>query len=251
MKGRFIFFVLLVLVSIGFVSSATLHGAIYDDSYNLLKNVELVINTSPKQNHISKNGLYFFNVPLGTYEINAEKYYQKELIYSTTQVVEISKDGEFNIDILMQKVSDIEIPIGEDMGPSFLTTLRARYGSLFYVAIVLGVVLIGILIFYLLSILPKRIVKLLGFERDKTNTAVKKEATVKEKESEKPQYEESYDPEKVLAIIKEEGGRTTQKDIRKKIPLSEAKVSLMISELEAKGKIQKIKKGRGNIIVVK
>jgi uncharacterized membrane protein len=52
-------------------------------------------------------------------------------------------------------------------------------------------------------------------------------------------------------IIKEEGGRTTQKDIRKKIPLSEAKVSLMISELEAKGKIQKIKKGRGNIIVVK
>ena len=55
----------------------------------------------------------------------------------------------------------------------------------------------------------------------------------------------------VLKIIMEQGGRTTQKEIRKKIPLSEAKISLMISELEAKGKVQKIKKGRGNIIVLK
>ncbi|MDD5133419.1 MAG: winged helix-turn-helix transcriptional regulator [Candidatus Nanoarchaeia archaeon] len=58
------------------------------------------------------------------------------------------------------------------------------------------------------------------------------------------------DLEKVIEIIKKEGGRTTQKDIREKIGLSEAKVSLMIVELEDKGIIKKIKKGRGNIIIL-
>ena len=57
--------------------------------------------------------------------------------------------------------------------------------------------------------------------------------------------------EDFLEIIKKEGGRTTQKDIRKEIPLSEAKTSLMIAELEHKGIIEKIKKGRGNIIILK
>ena len=54
----------------------------------------------------------------------------------------------------------------------------------------------------------------------------------------------------LLAIVGKEGGRVTQKEIRKKIPLSEAKISLMISELEEKGVLKRIKKGRGNIIVL-
>ena len=63
--------------------------------------------------------------------------------------------------------------------------------------------------------------------------------------------QEDYDLEKVIKILKEEGGRATQKVIRKEIPLSEAKISLMIAELEHKGVIEKIKKGRGNIIILK
>ncbi|MEK6827817.1 MAG: hypothetical protein AABX78_00550, partial [Nanoarchaeota archaeon] len=68
------------------------------------------------------------------------------------------------------------------------------------------------------------------------------------------QTEEKYgdnDLEHLIKIIKKEDGRTTQKDIRKQIPLSEAKISLMIAELEHKGIIEKIKKGRGNIIILK
>ena len=55
----------------------------------------------------------------------------------------------------------------------------------------------------------------------------------------------------ITDIVKKEGGRATQKDIRKQIPLSEAKISLMIAELEHKGIIEKIKKGRGNILILK
>ena len=55
--------------------------------------------------------------------------------------------------------------------------------------------------------------------------------------------------EKVYSIIKKEK-RITQKELRKLIPFSEAKISLMVSELEHKGVLKKIKKGRGNIIVL-
>jgi len=55
--------------------------------------------------------------------------------------------------------------------------------------------------------------------------------------------------DKILELIKKEG-RITQKEIRKQIPLSEAKISLIISELEAKGIVRKIKRGRGNIIIL-
>ena len=70
----------------------------------------------------------------------------------------------------------------------------------------------------------------------------------------KPKMQEVAEDEsldRILKIIKDVGGRITQKDLRKHFPLSEAKVSLMITELESKGKIEKIKKGRGNIIILK
>ncbi len=56
---------------------------------------------------------------------------------------------------------------------------------------------------------------------------------------------------KVVEIIRKEGGRITQKDLRKKLGYSEAKMSLVIADLERRGIIEKIKKGRGNIIFLK
>ncbi len=35
------------------------------------------------------------------------------------------------------------------------------------------------------------------------------------------------------------------------LDLSEAKISLILTELEHKGKVEKIKKGRGNVILLK
>ena len=67
---------------------------------------------------------------------------------------------------------------------------------------------------------------------------------------EKGKKEEDSDLDKIVEVIKREGGRTTQKEIRKEIPLSEAKISLMIAQLAHKRPIKKIKKGSGNIIVL-
>ena len=62
--------------------------------------------------------------------------------------------------------------------------------------------------------------------------------------------EENDELDDVLNLIKKEGGRITQKNIRKNLGLSEAKASLIITELEHKEIVKRIKKGRGNIIIL-
>jgi uncharacterized membrane protein len=56
------------------------------------------------------------------------------------------------------------------------------------------------------------------------------------------------DLKELLDLIRASGNRITQRELRKKSPYSESKVSLMLSDLEERGLIEKFKKGRGNII---
>lgn len=56
------------------------------------------------------------------------------------------------------------------------------------------------------------------------------------------------DLKELLELIRNNGNRITQRELRKKSPYSESKVSLMLSDLEERGLIEKFKKGRGNII---
>ena len=72
----------------------------------------------------------------------------------------------------------------------------------------------------------------------------------------KPKTEEIQEPsdqdlDKIIKIIKNNNNRITQKELRKHFPLSEAKISLLIADLEKQGKLEKIKKGRGNILILK
>ncbi|MFN3383987.1 MAG: helix-turn-helix transcriptional regulator [Archaeoglobaceae archaeon] len=55
----------------------------------------------------------------------------------------------------------------------------------------------------------------------------------------------------VIEVIKANGGRITQKELRKRLGFSEAKMSLIIADLERRGVIEKVKKGRGNVIFLK
>ncbi len=256
MRGRLWIFCVAVLVLLPMAFGATLHGAVYDASLNIVEDVQLEINTTPKQNHITKNGLYFFNVPLGTFEITAEKFIQKQLIYSARKVVEVTNDGQFRIEIVLERVPGTENISEGDTGPSLFTMLRARFGLLFYVLIIFALIMTIVVLFLYVRSLRKRTKDLHHSFKREMDTVKEKIAKMPGHKEEKPEEKEpdvehSADLDTIVKIIKEEGGRITQKQIRKSVPLSEAKISLMISELEAKGKIQKIKKGRGNIIVLK
>nr|WP_304364507.1 winged helix-turn-helix transcriptional regulator [Methanosarcina sp. KYL-1] len=56
------------------------------------------------------------------------------------------------------------------------------------------------------------------------------------------------DLKEVLELIRASGNRITQRELRKKSRYSESKVSLMLSDLEERGLIEKFKKGRGNVL---
>jgi uncharacterized membrane protein len=61
----------------------------------------------------------------------------------------------------------------------------------------------------------------------------------------------SADLQEVVGLIRGNGGRITQKDLRSRLKYSEVKVSLLLSELEKRDLIKKLKRGRENIVVLK
>lgn len=211
-------FMLLMLAAT--VSAATIYGTIYDYSLDKAKDARVEINTEPKQFYISKNGSYAFNVPNGEYVIEAKQYVGSLLKASAAENITIKDNGVYVLDlVLFPAIDEGELEEDIDISDPF-EEIKLN------TTIILASIIIIILFFV-------------------AYTKSKSKAKAEDKKH------EDYDLEKVIKILKEEGGRTTQKAIRKKIPLSEAKISLMIAELEHKGIIEKIKKGRGNIIILK
>lgn len=221
MKVVVYFLALFALVSIA--SAATIHGTIYDISLEKAGDVIVEINTEPRQQLISKDGTYSFNVPVGGYTIEAKHYVDSLLESSATEEITVKGEGDFVLDlILFPEIDSGLVDEADDIN------LDDDYfnGKSDYLLIVLIAVLV--IVAFLVWYFTKR----------------KKQAP---QESIKPK-DDYYD--NILSIIKQ-NKRVTQKEIRKQIPLSEAKISLIIAELEHKGLIEKIKKGRGNIIILK
>ncbi|WP_440945003.1 helix-turn-helix transcriptional regulator [Methanosarcina sp. T3] len=67
-------------------------------------------------------------------------------------------------------------------------------------------------------------------------------------DSESPETNLPDDLKEIMNLIRANGNRITQRELRKKSPYSESKVSLMLSDLEERGLVEKFKRGRGNII---
>ena len=220
--------------------AADIHGSIYDLSLNKIGNVVVEIDTAPKQFYVSKDGAYSFTVPIGFYAVKAEHYEGRLLVSSTSENITVKDGGDYVLDlVLFPIINEEELLEDEITAPK-----KGFYVNYFVIAAI--VALVAASSFYIYN--KKKTAKHGGMKGENEE----------EKEEEKKEEEKIVEPElhgeefldKVMGIIKEEGGRTTQKEIRKNIPLSEAKISLIISELESKGKIRKIKKGRGNIILL-
>lgn len=222
--------VLLVLAS-SMVLAANIEGTIYDIELDTVKNAIVEIDTVPTQSFVSKNSTYSFEVPVGDYTITAR--HEQGVVQ---EQVTIKEDGRYNIDLILFPDFSEEVELLEesdlDVGTAY--TEEPNY-SLYYLlgSVVVLAVLIAVIFSY----------------KKKLETKLKEE--IKEIRAIKTEEDLEKDLKELVAFIKKEGGRTTQKDIRRNFPQSEAKISLMISELEHKGKIKKIKKGRGNIITLK
>ncbi|MBS3104753.1 hypothetical protein J4234_00680 [Candidatus Woesearchaeota archaeon] len=231
---RILIFLLVAVVLINFANAATIYGAVYDLSLKKVNNARVEINTLPKQFVVAQNGSYAFNVPNGFYTIKAQLTQKNTVIASVQENITIKQDGSYVLDLILfpdveEGIEDIDIDVNGDI----IETDKSKYK-----------ISVGTIVLFALGFI------LIGWHYFKKRAMQKKEQIKIEEEKIEEKYE-GNDLEQLIKIIKKEGGRTTQKDIRKQIPLSEAKISLMIAELEHKGVIEKIKKGRGNIIILK
>ena len=223
-----IFLLILVFIFSSYIAeAATLHGNIYDFELNLVKNSIVIVDSEPKQTIVAKEGEYSFTLNPGSYIVTAFIVDGNEITAKAEEKIVINQEGDFVLDLIvfpsfgdleeLLNQSEIEVvdPFEEQKFPYWIF-------SIFVILILAG-------IWY------KKFYK-------------KKE---KKKHEDEENKNEDYDGSaKIIDFIKKEGGRVNQRDIRKQSNLSEAKISLLISELESKGLVKKIKKGRGNIIVL-
>ena len=231
-----------VLIFINLVDAAIIHGTVYDTSLKKIKDAVVEINTKPEQRLVAVNGEYSFNVPKGEYIIKA-RYLTDDLVdLKTEEEVTVDEEGDFVFDLfLLPEVEDInETDVDFENLDIYDNGVNGKFIILIVIISVIGILVLLYVLF------PKKFrIKEIKSE----DTEIKND--VKDEKIENTTYSENEDTEKVINILKKEGGRVNQKDLRKLLGMSEAKMSLLIAELEHKNKVEKIKKGRGNIVILK
>jgi len=211
-------YVILFLLLIDTVLGATVFGNVYDFGLDKQPNTIIEVNSTPKQIIVAKEGEYSFELPVGKYEIKAKYLVNNETYSSVIETIDIKTQGDFRLDLILFPNFELEEEILKEAELEVEDLEEKDYTVPIIFAVILG---IGIIL-YLISKL------------------------IKSKEE-----IEADEAKKIIEFIKKHGSRITQKDIRKNFPSSEAKISLILTELEEKGIIKKIKRGRGNIIVLK
>ncbi|ADC64854.1 conserved hypothetical protein [Ferroglobus placidus DSM 10642] len=213
---------MLFLLLIKLSSAAIIEGKVYSwENFEPLSNVIVEINTTPEQKILSKDGSYSFNVTPGSYKIVAKYYEDGELVMMAEENVTVVKEGVYRIDLLLVPVIEIEEPKLGNITFEEVEVKEEKDVTIYY-----SLLLLAAPIFYF-ALRMKRA----------------KEEEIREELPE--------DLKRVVEEIKAAGGRITQKELRERLGVSEAKLSLMLADLERRGIIEKYKKGRGNVIFLK
>jgi len=243
LKGFFIF--LLICFLVGYGQAAEVHGVIYtwSDFEKPLTNAIIEINSIPVQSKVATNGTYSFdNLQPGNYTIKARSYRNNVLEYSAQEEVQIvDRDGNFNIDILLFPPTDSDIEYLGDMNLTADIDIKndGSWNTYLLVAVIL-IILCSALFFLWMK--KKKIT---------SDGQVIYDPPVQQpgKIPDIPEKEIPEDIQNLYSLIMKKGGRVTQKELRGEMKCSEAKVSLMLDDLQDRGYIKKIKKGRSNIII--
>lgn len=236
-----------------FVLGATIHGKVFDYNFALANNSVVRINTVPEQVIVAVDGTYSFNVPTGEYTLSAElKDDLDRVIYSLEDKISIVNNGDYVRDLIMfpnENLTELDLE-NNVTTPSLPDDIKA--GSQKSILLLTGLVLIIIFAWIYCAAFKKCKWKAKLFPNNAEKAKDKETSTPEVKANEPIEAEEAEETEDELAGVADfikNNKRVTQKDIRKQFPMSEAKISLMLTDLESQGKIRKIKKGRGNVVV--
>jgi uncharacterized membrane protein len=302
--------IILMLTGIGSAANiATVHGVAYEwSTFEPLDNAIIEVNSTPAQSMVAQYGVYSFELTNGTYKITASYYEDDQLTYYAEDVITISEEGSYVLDLLLvPSYSNDTESVGSDGEVSSDTNSNSLlYGSVLLIFVLL-VLLISQMkqkpqtpkhaavrreeVHHTVSGVTPEVTEKPVLSEDKAAVTETESISLPEVEKKAVEFIEpgpedvesteealapvaipdsvaedkepsplsvqepviSDDPvpadlQEILDILTSQGGRMTQKDMRKRLKYSEGKVSLMLLDLEKRGKIQKFKKGRGNVL---
>ncbi len=258
-------------------SAAYIKGTVYDYFLEPAKNIVVEINSTPKQVVVAKDGAYSFSVSPGSYTISANFVVQNKTKVNLQDIAEekivVQDEGTYIIDMIMVPSAGLESEFNETIDVEDISSQKINYLPLIIASAVFLIIIFAV--FKIVSMKSSKyvneILEEMKSERMKTERKAGKkpgkkkvdidkknkkrrnaiESAIKQEKIESPEHIklDSYE-RNIIELLSQNDGRTTQKEIRKQFPLSEAKISLIISDLERKKLIKKIKKGRGNIILL-
>lgn len=345
---KFIFYISCVAVLLSMsgicmaAGIATVHGVAYEwSTFEPLDNAIVEVNTTPVQSLVAKSGVYSFDLPNGTYLVEATYYQNGTLTHYGEEVITVSDEGNYVVDLLLlpsYTASQLDpVEASPERTGLNVTGSSAGDSSRILMGVSLTLVLVLVILFYQVrykreapsAVSPRRTehptddpvmlvstafepassgspssfspgsssetfpgvdpeapsgIALTMPEKDpglhmdheftaeevvpdtcldtspdispdvspdtyaKTSVGSGAKVQETEKHTERVSGPVPADLQEILDILVSQGGRMTQKDMRKRLRYSEGKVSLMLLDLEKRGRIQKFKKGRGNII---
>ncbi len=222
---RFAHFIIIALLSAHAASAAVLHGTVYDFDLTARHDAIVSVDSTPRQQVVAKEGTYAFTLPQGEYVLSAR--YGQDL--SIQETIIIQEEGDYLLDlILLPDFEEDEQFLQEDIDIRDAELSEDR-GIWQYLLLAFGLAaLITAGAIYARS---------RGTQEHASRHAQRSAGGLDE------------DLRQILDLLQTEGGRMNQKDLRARVPHSEAKISLMVTDLESRGLVRKIKRGRGNIIV--
>ena len=228
--------IILLLFLIPLVSAAMIKGNIYNDNLEIEKDILIKVNTIPEQQYLSKDGSYVLFIPQGKYVLTAQKGF-----LLVNEEINIVNEGEYNFDIFLIPDFIEEDELWTETEEELVDDSLYK-SNVVWIWILVFVILVGLIWFNRKNKLLNKIFK----KNRKRNLEEKVIEEVKEELNEPIYLNET------IEIIKKYDGRISQKELRREMMhLSEAKISLILTELEHKGRIEKIKKGRGNVVLLK
>jgi LPXTG-motif cell wall-anchored protein len=230
-------------------------------TFDTLNNAEVTVNSVPQQVMVSKNGSYSFNLDKGSYSIVARwGGNATDALYARENVTITQDGGDYVIDLILFPSGDfsdigffdenvtpivteepVDVPTAQPQQPP-------NTGAILILAIVIIILVAGVGAFLLMRRKKLPLVP----EKATEQAAQQPEEPVLPPLPPSASVDVTLpdDLREVIRIIERNGGRITQLDLRKALPCSEAKVSLMVTDLESRGIVKKIKKGRGNVIIL-
>jgi uncharacterized membrane protein len=184
-------------------------------------------------------GNYSVELPPGQYKISAYYYVDGELMYYVQENIIV--EGEWmHYDLVLFPQDEFEevvpfvsyeigdVPVEEIEPPAGDGIMQAMAGIIIVLFFMLGFVL------YYFVFNKQANEAVAGMGESKPHAVFRKELDPEEKE--------------VLEILKKSEGMSTQKELRGILKCTDSKMSLLISSLEARGLVKRIKRGREKIV---